>query len=215
MSISVTKEFLPKSSSANREPIDIRILSTLAAIGNGIRTKLFHVRHKTFAKSAYVARSVMLWGNSDLITVKAFAQIKDYVIIQTFGSPVVIGKNTQINPFTVMYNRTGIYIGDNVMIAPHCMLASGNHNYKQLDKPMISAGAYSSGPIVIEDDVWIGANCTITDGVKIGKGAVVGANSVVTKDVRPYDIVAGVPARVINNRTLIVSKIPDAAVNNG
>jgi acetyltransferase-like isoleucine patch superfamily enzyme len=182
------------------------ILSGLSSINNYIRRKLFHARHKTFSKSAYIARTVMLWGNCDLINVKDFAQIKDYVIIQTFHSPVVIGENTQINPFTVMYNRTGIYIGNNVMIAPHCMLASGNHNYKQLDKPMISAGAYSSGPIVIEDDVWIGANCTITDGVKIGKGAVVGANSVVTKDVRPYDVVAGVPAKVINNRTVLAGK---------
>jgi acetyltransferase-like isoleucine patch superfamily enzyme len=190
------------------------MLSILIAASDYIRRKLFHARHKTFSESAYVARSVMLWGNSDLITVKAFAQIKDYVIIQTFGSPVVIGENTQVNPFTVMYNRTGIYIGKDVMIAPHCMIASGNHNFKQLGKPMISAGGYSRGPIVIEDDVWIGANSTITDGVRIGQGAVVGANCVVTRDVKPYDIVVGVPARVIGSRKVPVTQRADTIMSN-
>lgn len=62
------------------------------------------------------------------------------------------------------------------------------------------APALTKGPTVIEDNVWIGSHCVVTDGVKIGKEAVIGAGSVVTKDVQPFDIVAGVPARVIGNR---------------
>ena len=59
---------------------------------------------------------------------------------------------------------------------------------------------YDLQPIVIDDDVWIGSNCTITAGVHIGTGSIVGANSVVTKDVPPYSIVGGVPATVIGTR---------------
>ena len=125
-------------------------------------------------------------------------EIKDYVIIQSFTS-VKIGEYCQINPFTVIYGGE-IYIGNNVMIAPHCMISSGNHDFKQLDKPMIYAGILTKGPVVIEDDVWIGANSTITDGVKIGQGAVIAANSCVTKDVEAFSIYGGVPAKKIGQR---------------
>lgn len=132
------------------------------------------------------------------IQIGANTEIKDYVIIQSFTS-VVIGEHCQINPFTVLYGGE-IYIGNNVMIAPHCVIASGNHDFKQLEKPMIHAGILTKGPIIIEDDVWIGANVSIVDGVKIGKGAVIAASSCVTKNVGPYEIYAGVPAKKIGQR---------------
>ena len=117
-----------------------------------------------------------------------------------------IGEYTQINPFTVIYGGSGVYIGDNVMIAPHCMIAAGDHDFKQIDLPIRHAGDLSKGPIVIEDGVWIGANVTITDGVIIGHDAVVAAGSVVTKNVSPYDIVGGIPAKKIANRREMSSK---------
>jgi acetyltransferase-like isoleucine patch superfamily enzyme len=136
----------------------------------------------------------------NLIKIDKTAEIKAYVIITTFAKPIEIGENSQINPFTVIYGGSSVIIGKDVMIAPHCMIAAGNHDYKQTEKPMRFAGNLTKGPIIIEDDVWIGANCTITDGVKIGKGAIIGANSLVNKDVQPYDIVGGVPAKKISNR---------------
>lgn len=136
----------------------------------------------------------------ELTKIGNFSEIKDFVIIRTYNNLVEIGQYTQINPFTVIYGGSGVYIGNNVMIAPHCMIASGNHDFIQTAKPMRFAGSVSKGPIVIEDNVWIGANCTITDGVKIGKDSVVAANSVVVEDVLPYDIVGGVPAKVIRSR---------------
>lgn len=126
------------------------------------------------------------------------SEIKDYVIIQAAGK-ISIGKYCQINPYTVLYGGH-IEIGDYVLIAPHCMIASGNHDFKQLDLPMRLAGWTMKKPIIIEDDVWIGANSTITDGVKIGKGSVIAANSCVIKDVEPYSIVGGVPAKQIGSR---------------
>ena len=82
------------------------------------------------------------------------------------------------------------------------MIAAGNHDYKQTSTPMRFAGTLTRGPITIADDVWVGANCTIADGVTIGTGAVIGANSLVTKDVQPFDIVVGVPAVVVSNRKI-------------
>ena len=160
---------------------------------------------KKMWRGFYLAKTAILEDRS-LIKIKRRAEIQDYVIIRTFTHPVSIGEYSQINPFTVIYGGSGVIIGNNVMIAPHCVLAAGNHDYKQLDKPMRQAGNLSSGPIIIGDGVWIGANCTITDGVSIGHDALVGANSVVTKDIEPYDIVAGVPARVIGNRRSISTK---------
>jgi acetyltransferase-like isoleucine patch superfamily enzyme/ubiquinone/menaquinone biosynthesis C-methylase UbiE len=151
------------------------------------------------SKNYYIHKSAQL-EKTDLILIKSNAEIKDYVIIRTYENPVVIGEFTQINPFTVIYGGSGVFIGNNVMIAPHCMIAAGNHDFKQLDKPMRFADSLSDGPIFIEDNVWIGANCTITDGVRIGKDSVIAANSVVNQDVAPYDIVGGVPAKVIGNR---------------
>jgi acetyltransferase-like isoleucine patch superfamily enzyme len=150
-------------------------------------------------KKYFVAKTAII-ENKKLVIIKNFAEIKDYVIVRTYENPIVIGEYTQLNPFTVIYGGSGVYIGNNVMIAPHCMIAAGDHNYKQTTKPMRFADSISKGPIYIEDNVWIGANCTITDGVHIGKDAVVAANSVVIRDVAPYEIVGGVPAKMISNR---------------
>lgn len=127
------------------------------------------------------------------------SEINEYVIVRG-GSYLKLGEYSQIGPFCVFFTGSGIDIGKNVMIASHCVFAAGNHDYRQIDIPMRYAGSLTKGPIVIEDGVWIGANCTITDGVIIGHDAVVGANSVVTKNVQPFEIVAGVPAKVIGKR---------------
>jgi acetyltransferase-like isoleucine patch superfamily enzyme len=159
-----------------------------------------YIRYAFKMKGGYYVSRTAVMNDRKLITIKRRAEILDYVIIRPSGSPVHIGEYTQINPFTVIYGGSGVFIGNNVMIAPHCMIASGNHDYRQLEIPMRHADNTTDGPITIEDGVWIGANSTITDGVTIGHDAVVGANSVVTKDVAPFYIVGGVPARVIANR---------------
>lgn len=127
------------------------------------------------------------------------AQIWEYVIIRA-GLHLEIGEESQIGPFCVFFGGNNIKIGKNVIIAPHCVFAAGNHDYKQFLTPMRFASSISDGPIIIEDNVWIGANCTITDNVLIGTESIVAANSVVTKNVEPYSIVGGVPAKKIGMR---------------
>ena len=92
-----------------------------------------------------------------------------------------------------------ITIGNNVLIGPGTLIHSGNHNYKNKKIPIRHQG-FQFASIVIKDDVWIAANCTILAGVTIGKGAVVAAGSVVTKNIEPYTVVGGIPAKVISKR---------------
>lgn len=150
--------------------------------------------------SYHIHPTAKIYNKKNLVINKS-SLICEYVIIRASDALLEIGNNTQVGPFSVFFvSHYGIKIGNDVMIAPHCVFAAGNHEYRNLDLPMIKAGSFSNGPIIIEDDVWIGANCTITDNVKIGKGAVIAANSVVNKDVAPYDIVGGVPAKKISSR---------------
>ena len=163
--------------------------------------KLNTVLKKYFRKKLFdIHKTAIIWGKENLIISKD-AKIWEYAIIRSVVGKLELGENSRIGPFSVVFTgQKGIKIGRDVMIAPHCVIAAGNYNFKQIEKPMVKAKSFTKGPIIIEDDVWIGANCTVTDGVKIGTGAVIGANSVVNKDVKPYDIVAGNPIKVISNR---------------
>lgn len=154
---------------------------------------------KGISQTPNVASTAIIEPKCNVI-INPTAEIKDYCIIRSHDNPVLIGEFSQVNPFCVIYGGAGVIVGNNVMIGPHTVIAAGSHEYRNLNVPMRHAGSFDSGPIVISDDVWIGANCTIIDGVSIGEGAVVGANSVVTKNVSAYDIVAGCPARKISNR---------------
>jgi maltose O-acetyltransferase len=91
-------------------------------------------------------------------------------------------------------------IGKDVMMGPRCTLISSNHRVSSIDIPMNQQGFVADRPIVIEDDVWIGAGSTVLPGVTIGQGSIVGAGSVVVKDVPAHSVVAGNPARVVRRR---------------
>lgn len=92
-----------------------------------------------------------------------------------------------------------LLIGNNVLLAPYCAILAANHVFADRDQTIASQGVSSKG-IVIEDDVWIGSHASILDGVTVGRGSVVAAGAVVTKDVPRYSVVAGVPAQVISRR---------------
>jgi acetyltransferase-like isoleucine patch superfamily enzyme len=92
-----------------------------------------------------------------------------------------------------------VEIGANVMLAPRVYILDVGHKFDRRFIPASEQG-YNISPTVIEDDAWIGAGAVITCGVRVGRGAIVGANSVVTRNVDPYAIVGGVPASVIKLR---------------
>lgn len=112
---------------------------------------------------------------------------------------IIIGNNVYIGPNCVLFGAGGIRIGDNVLISPNVVLTSHQHTYVSPSE-LIREQPILFGEIVLEDDVWIGSSATILPGVRIGKGSVVGAGGVVTKDVLPYSLAVGVPARVVKTR---------------
>jgi acetyltransferase-like isoleucine patch superfamily enzyme len=112
---------------------------------------------------------------------------------------VVIGPTTYIGHRSLMYGHAGIEIGRDVLLANDVQLICGNHTFARRDVP-IRAQPPEGEPIVIGDDVWLGASAIILGGVTVGKGSVVGAGSVVTRSLPPYSIARGVPAQVVGVR---------------
>ena len=113
---------------------------------------------------------------------------------------VNIGQEVFINKDTTISATSGkITIGDYCMIANNCNLIATNHGYLDNIKPMFIQDVYG-GPITLEEDVWLGANVVVCPNVKIGRGAIIGANSVVTKDIEPFSIAGGIPAKHIKYR---------------
>lgn len=125
----------------------------------------------------------------------------DYECYIRYPSRVFIGEKVSINRgcslFPSFYNKdVRITIGNNVAVGPQVTFFSAGHDYTRLDLPDIASS------ITVADNVWIGGRSVILPGVTIGEGAVVGAGSVVTKDVAPYTIVIGVPAARIKDREI-------------
>jgi acetyltransferase-like isoleucine patch superfamily enzyme len=109
-----------------------------------------------------------------------------------------IGNHTALGSYGIYNAGHGIQIGENSMLAGFVYLNSSNHAMAR--GSLIRTQGHTGSPIRIGDDVWIGGHVSITSGVTVGDGAVAGTGSVVTRDVPPYAIVAGVPARVLRYR---------------
>ena len=115
------------------------------------------------------------------------------------GDGLKIGNNSNIGPFAYIGCSGFIEIGDNVMISPRVSIFAENHDFDNPNIIMKEQGVTKKF-VKIEDDCWIAANSIILAGVTIGKGSVIAAGSVVTKDVPAYSVVAGVPAEIIKSR---------------
>lgn len=133
-------------------------------------------------------------------------EVGDGTIVKSFamlsaqpGGNIRIGDNCSINPYCVLYGHGGLTIGNNVRIATHTVIIPANHVFSDKNIPIKDQGLTKVG-IVIGDDVWVGAGVRILDGCRIGRGAIIGAGAVVTKDVQPYSVVVGVPAKMVAHR---------------
>ena len=93
-----------------------------------------------------------------------------------------------------------IILGDNVIIGPGSILRAVNHRFESTDVPIRDQG-HAGGVIHVEEDVWLGANVMVLPGVRIGRGSIIGAGAIVTKDIPPYSIAVGNPAKVVRKRT--------------
>lgn len=115
---------------------------------------------------------------------------------------IKIGDNTAIGEYTQISAAKEVRIGNGVLTGRFVYISDNNHGTSCLTDLKMQPSKrdlYIKGPVVIEDNVWIGDKASILSGVTIGKGAIVACNAVVTKDVPPYSVVAGVPAKVIKS----------------
>ena len=127
--------------------------------------------------------------------------VKPFAVIQTQTGRIRIGSNSAVSSFDHLSTGTqDLIIGDNVRIAPNVTLLGGTRNFRRKDILIVNQGSTNPG-LTIGDDVLIGANVVVLPGCHIGEGAVIGAGSVVDREVAPYSIVAGVPAREVGSRS--------------
>ena len=164
----------------------------------------FKIRGK--AANIIIGNNVRLIGNVDLrnrgegkIILEDNTYLdKDCRLVAANNALIHIKKNAEIGLNCVMNAGTDIIVGEGAMIAGFCYLQSSNHGLKK--DQTIKEQPHTYGKITIKDDVWLGGQVTVLAGVEIGQGAVIGAKSVVTRDVPDYEIWAGVPAKKISER---------------
>lgn len=118
-------------------------------------------------------------------------------LTHTYG--ITAGDNLSINTGTLIDGRGGITIGDSVMIGPNSVIVTSSHQFDRTDVPMNSLD-HVMQPVIIGDDVWVGANVFIKGGINIDQGTLIAAGAVVICDVPEYKVVAGNPAKIIGDR---------------
>lgn len=132
-----------------------------------------------------------------------YCRIRDFVFIFA-GAGVRIGKYTDMQPHSIIWGGGETLIGERVSVGPGVVLLSAVYSHEKGFKTVdgLPEGSTKAlyGKLIIRDDVYIGANCTLMPDITIGEGAVIGAGSFVNKDVEPWTIVAGSPAKKIGER---------------
>ena len=116
------------------------------------------------------------------------------------NGPIVLKERVDVGFNCVFASVSGITIGAATIIAGNCYIGGGRYHHERLDLPIMDQGGYSRGAIEVGENSWIGAGAIILDGVKLGKGVIVGAGAVVTKDAPDYAVLVGSPARILRIR---------------
>ena len=150
-------------------------------------------------RTAKIEGKIEIPWRSGKVRIGADTRIACWVCLRPYGGSIKIGDHCSVNSFTHISGNGDVEIGDNVLIATQCVLISANHNFDDTTYP-ISAQGETRKRIIIEDDCWLGAGVKVLSGVTIHQGSVIGAGSVVTKDIPPYSVVTGVPGKVIRSR---------------
>lgn len=171
-----------------------------AAIEKGVRLRF--ANQIRLAHGVYLDEGSYLHACPQGITIGQNSIVMHGAILHVYNframpqSGIRIGRDCLIGEYCVIRGQGGVTIGDRVYTSPFTQIIAVNHVFDDPTRPFTEQGITAEG-IVIEDDVWLGASAVITDGVRIGRGAVVAAGAVVTKDVPPHTVVAGVPARPV------------------
>ncbi len=121
-------------------------------------------------------------------------------IVQSKSGDVVIGKSVSLGANSVVVSWSGIRIADGVRIAGGCYLSAGRFDFDDPTTNIADQDGYTTGPIVLDENVWVATRVTILDGVHIGKGSIIAAGSVVSADIPPLSLAHGNPAKVVFTR---------------
>ena len=171
-----------------------------AEIGNILRYYAYRPLFKKVNGKFNIDTGVTILGFENIELGNNVSFMKNSYIYAHDGGILTIGDNFTMNSNSQLGASFGkIVIGNDCAIAPNCVLRAANHTFSNPDIPFREQG-HTYGEIIIEDDVWIASNCVITADTKIGRSSIVAAGSVVTKDVEPYSVVGGVPAKFIKKR---------------
>jgi acetyltransferase-like isoleucine patch superfamily enzyme len=135
----------------------------------------------------------------DATTLAKFSYLKCSSTLGNLGVGIVIGDHTAIGAYSYVGAAGGVIIGDNVLFGQRVSIHAENHKFDRLDIPVREQGVSHAG-VRIEDDCWIGSHSVVLDGITIGRGAIVVAGSVVSRDIPPGAVVSGVPARLMRMR---------------
>lgn len=178
----------------------------------GLRWRLIALRTKWYQKTKKLklGEGVKILGSEEFtggghITIGENTRVAPWCVFREYGGHINIGKNCSINSFCHFSGNGGIDIGNNVLIATQCVLISANHKFDLIDIPICEQGE-TRDAITIGDDCWLGAGVKILQGVTIGEGSVIGASAVVTKDIPPFSIAVGVPAKIVRKRDTTISE---------
>jgi len=154
-------------------------------------------------------RSIEIPRNWSDITLEADVALDRGVVLQCSGAPrkdkLYIGSGTYVNRYTVLTAHDRVRIGRDCMIGPFCYFTDANHG--MASGASVKSQPMTTAPVTIEDEAWIGAHVTVLPGVRIGRGAVIGAGSVVTSDIPAGSVAVGSPARVTRLRSTVVSAV--------
>lgn len=164
---------------------------------------LIHHKHLKISKNVYIGDRVVIYqaAKGGSVKIGERTHLHQEIIIETgAGGEIVIGDDTHIQPRCQFSAYKGnIEIGSDVQIAPFCAFYPYNHEFYS-NKLIREQSLTTKGGIVIEDDALLGVGAIVLDGVRIGKGAVIGAGSVVNHDIPKHSVAVGLPAQVIKTR---------------
>lgn len=187
----------------------------LAAIEKGVRLRFASLVR--LGHGAYLDERVYLHACPGGITVGARTLVMHGSVLHVYNfrdlphAGISVGDDSLIGEYNVIRGQGGVRIGHRVYTSPMVQIIAVNHVFDDRTRPFVDQGITAQG-ITIDDDVWIGSGAIVTDGVRVGKGAVVAAGAVVTRDVPPYTVVGGVPARVLREVGAAAPR-PDAPVH--
>ncbi len=168
-------------------------------IGFRLRSKFYELLFKRTCK--FAMGTGIFFSSKENIVFSGKVYIGRNSFFSAEGGSITIDDNCRFNVNVHINASAGgkIILGRDCLIGPNVVMRTANHSFASTEVPIVSQG-HDSGDIIIENDVWLGSNVVILPGVRIGKGAVIGATSVVTKDIPSMAVAVGVPAKIIKYR---------------